>query len=154
MNRACAFLTVVLASAAGAVSAANARGGPTPARAAGAATVELRHTSLGEILVDSAGHTLYEFTRDRGAKNSCVSISGCSRAWPSLPASGRPTAGPSVKSAELSSISVPGGKQVTYAGHPLYTYVGDTRAGETGYVGVSAFGGSWYAINASGQAVR
>ncbi len=155
MNRTYLFLTVALASAASAATAASAQEGLPSAHAGRAATVEVRHTSLGNILVDSAGHTLYEFTRDHGEKDSCASVSGCLKVWPALQTSGSPTAGAGLKSSELSSINVPGvGRQVTYAGHPLYTYVGDTRAGETGYVGFSAFGGSWYALNASGQAVK
>jgi hypothetical protein len=43
---------------------------------------------------------------------------------------------------------------VTYAGHPLYLYAGDSGAAETSYVGVKQFGGSWYAINGSGHAVE
>jgi predicted lipoprotein with Yx(FWY)xxD motif len=113
--------------------------------------VQLRHTNLGSILVSSSGRTLYEFTRDHGKKNSCAAISGCSAAWPSLKASGRPTAGSGVKASLLSTTS---GNQVTYAGHPLYTYSGDSGPGETSYVGAKAFGGTWYAINASGGTVK
>lgn len=149
-----AALGCTCAGAGSAIASAQARPSTPAARAARAATVQLRRTALGNILVDSAGHTLYLFTRDRGARNSCVPVSGCSRVWPALKAAGNPTAGPGVKSSELSSIGVPGGRQVTYAGHPLYTYVGDTRAGETGYVGIEEYGGFWDALSASGQAVR
>jgi predicted lipoprotein with Yx(FWY)xxD motif len=113
--------------------------------------VQLRHTSLGNILVDSSGRTLYLFTRDRGNKNSCVKVSGCSAAWPSLKASGRPTAGSGVRASLLSTTN---GNQVTYAGHPLYTYTGDSGPGKTSYVGFKSFGGTWYAINASGGTVK
>jgi predicted lipoprotein with Yx(FWY)xxD motif len=113
--------------------------------------VQLRHTSLGSILVSSSGRTLYEFTRDHTNKNSCTAISGCSAVWPSLKASGRPTAGAGIKASLLSSI---GGGQVTYAGHPLYTYSRDSGPGQTSYVGVKEFGGTWYAINASGGTVK
>jgi predicted lipoprotein with Yx(FWY)xxD motif len=113
--------------------------------------VQLRHTSLGSILVSSSGRTLYEFTRDHANKNSCAAINGCSAVWPSLKASGRPTAGSGVKASLLSSTS---GNQVTYAGHPLYTYSGDNGPGKTSYVGVKQFGGTWYALNASGVRVK
>jgi predicted lipoprotein with Yx(FWY)xxD motif len=60
-----------------------------------------------------------------------------------------------VKASSLSTIKLPGGaSQVTYAGHPLYLYSGDSGPGETDYVGVSAFGGDWDAINAAGHAVK
>ena len=51
-------------------------------------------------------------------------------------------------------LSTTSGNQVTYAGHPLYTYTGDSGPGKTSYVGVKAFGGAWYALNASGGAVK
>lgn len=150
MKRTHFFLAVALASAASVATVASAQSGP-PARASRAATVQLRHTRLGSILVSSSGRTLYEFTRDRGKKNSCAAIKGCSAVWPSLKASGRPTAGAGIKASLLSTTS---GNQVTYAGHPLYTYSGDSGPGQTSYVGVKAFGGTWYAINASGGTVR
>ena len=151
MKRTYVFLAVALASAASAATVASAQTSIPVARSSAAATVQLRHTSLGSILVNSSGRTLYEFTKDRGNKNSCVAISGCSTVWPSLKASGRPTAGAGIKASLLSSTS---GDQVTYAGHPLYTYSGDSGPGATSYVGVKAFGGAWYALNASGGTVK
>jgi len=149
------FLAIVSASAASAATVASARTSVATAHASRAAVVELRHTSLGSILVSSSGRTLYEFTRDRFGKNSCAAISGCSQVWPSLKTSGRPSAGAGVRASLLSSINPPGGgKQVTYAGHPLYLYSGDSGPGETSYVGQRAFGGTWYAINASGHTVK
>jgi predicted lipoprotein with Yx(FWY)xxD motif len=149
MKRTHIFLAVVLATAAGAATVASAHRPSPAARSSRTATVQLRHTSLGSILVSSSGRTLYEFTRDRGHKSSCTGE--CSAVWPSLKASGRPTAGSGVKASLLSST---GGHQVTYAGHPLYTYSGDSGPGETSYVGAKQFGGAWYAINASGGAVK
>ncbi len=132
------------------MTVANAEPGTPSARSGSTATVQLRHTSLGSILVSSSGRTLYEFTRDRANKNSCAAISGCSQVWPSLRANGRPTAGSGVKASLLSTS----GGQVTYAGHPLYLYSGDSGPGKTSYVGVKQFGGAWYALNASGGAVK
>jgi predicted lipoprotein with Yx(FWY)xxD motif len=150
MKRTYIFLAVALASAASAATVASAQTSFPAAHASRAATVQLRHTSVGSILVSSSGRTLYEFTRDHANKSSCAGISGCPAVWPSLKASGHPTAGPGVKASLLSSH----GGQVTYAGHPLYTYSGDSGPGKTSYVGVKEFGGTWYAINASGGAVR
>jgi predicted lipoprotein with Yx(FWY)xxD motif len=155
MKRAYVLLTTLLVSVASATAVAGAQPGLRTAHSSRAATVSLRHTSLGSILVSSAGRTLYEFTRDHANKSSCAAISGCSEVWPSLKTSGRPTAGSGVKASLLSSINLPGGgKQVTYAGHPLYTYSGDSGAGETSYVGARQFGGTWYAINSSGHSVK
>jgi predicted lipoprotein with Yx(FWY)xxD motif len=151
MKRTHAFLVIVLAGAASAATVASAQSSLPAAQSSRAATVQLRHTRLGNILVSSSGRTLYEFTRDRAKKNSCASISGCSAIWPSLKASGRPTAGPGIKASLLSTTS---GHQVTYAGHPLYTYTGDSGPGATSYVGFRSFGGTWYAINASGGTVK
>jgi predicted lipoprotein with Yx(FWY)xxD motif len=150
MKRPYVFLAVVLAVATSAVTVASAKSSIPSAHSASTATVQLRHTSLGSILVSSSGRTLYEFTRDRGNKNSCTSIKGCSQVWPSLRANGRPTAGSGVKASLLSTS----GGQVTYAGHPLYLYSEDSGPGKTSYVGVKQFGGAWYALNASGGAVK
>jgi predicted lipoprotein with Yx(FWY)xxD motif len=151
MKRTYVFLAVVLASAASAATVASAQSNPPAAHSSRAVTVQLRHTNLGSILVNSSGRTLYEFTRDHANKSSCAAISGCSEIWPSLRASGRPTAGAGIQASLLSSTS---GNQVTYAGHPLYTYSGDSGPGKTSYVGIKTFGGTWYAINASGGTVK
>jgi predicted lipoprotein with Yx(FWY)xxD motif len=151
MKRTYVFLAVALASAASAATVASAQTSLPAAHSSRAATVQLRHTSLGSIIVNSSGRTLYEFTRDHSGKSSCAGMSGCSEVWPSLMASGRPTAGAGIKASLLSTTS---GKQVTYAGHPLYTYSGDSGPGKTSYVGVKQFGGTWYAINASGGTVK
>lgn len=151
MKRTHFFLAVALASATSAATVASAQSSPPAAHASRAATVQLRHTGLGNILVSSSGRTLYEFTKDRANKSSCATIRGCSAIWPSLKASGRPSAGSGVKASLLSTTS---GNQVTYAGHPLYTYSGDSGPGKTSYVGAKQFGGTWYAINASGGAVK
>jgi predicted lipoprotein with Yx(FWY)xxD motif len=152
-----ALLTAALLTGAVSASAAAtaAQASPVTAYSARAAKVQLRHTSLGNVLVTSSGFTLYEFTRDHAGADTCVHIGGCSETWPPLQTSGRPTAGPGVKASLLSSTRLPGGKtQATYAGHPLYTYSGDSGPGETSYVGQSVFGGHWYALNASGGAVK
>jgi predicted lipoprotein with Yx(FWY)xxD motif len=154
MQRTHIFLAVALAGAVSVSTAAGAQGVPT-AHAARAAKVTLRHTRLGNILATSSGFTLYEFTRDHSSSNTCVRIRECPETWPALQTRGRPTAGPGVKASLLSTTRLPGGKtQVTYAGHPLYLYSGDSGPGETSYVGETAFGGRWYALNSSGRTVK
>ncbi len=150
MKRIGTFSAVALATTACAAAAADAQKNLPTGRSSSAATVQLRHTSLGSILVNSSGRTLYEFTRDHAGKNTCAAIRGCSAVWPPLKASGRPTAGSGIKASLLSSRD----GQVTYAGHPLYTYSGDSGPGKTSYVGVQQFGGTWDAINASGGTVK
>jgi predicted lipoprotein with Yx(FWY)xxD motif len=149
------FLLGVLLSAASVSAVTNAQGDRLNANVSSAARIGLRHTSVGLILVSASGRTLYEFTRDRAHSNTCVKISGCSEIWPALTTSGKATAGPGLRASLLSTIKLPGGaKQVTYAGHPLYRYSGDSGPGETSYVGEKAFGGNWYAINSSGHTVK
>jgi predicted lipoprotein with Yx(FWY)xxD motif len=155
MRRTYIILAGTLACVASAATVASADPGAPTAHAGRAAVVGLRHTSLGPILVSSSGRTLYEFTRDHANKSSCATISGCSETWPPLKTSGRPTAGAGVKASLLSSINLPrGGKQVTYAGHPLYLYSGDSGPGQISYVGERQFGGMWYALTASGRTVK
>ncbi len=149
------LLTGALSASAATTTAIPALASPVTAHSAHAAKVALRHTALGNILVTSSGFTLYEFTRDHAGADSCVHVSGCTETWPPLQTSAKPIAGPGVKASLLSTTRLPGGKtQATYAGHPLYTYSGDSGPGETYYVGQSLFGGRWYALNASGGAVR
>lgn len=154
MKRNHLILAGVLAIATSAATVASAEQPPS-GHASRATVVSLRHTGLGKILVNAAGRTLYEFTRDRSGKNNCAAISGCSETWPPLRSAGKPLAGAGVQASLLSTIRLAGGvKQVTYAGHPLYLYSGDSGPGETSYVGERAFGGIWYAVNSSGHTVK
>jgi predicted lipoprotein with Yx(FWY)xxD motif len=138
------FAAVLVAAASAAIATASAS----------AATVELRQTSRGMILVNSAGFTLYEFTSDTKNHDNCVMVNGCPEFWPPLEVMGAPTAGPGVKAKKLGAIMLPNGAmQVTYARHPLYGYIGDTMPGQTSYIGVEAFGGFWYGLTAKGRAV-
>jgi predicted lipoprotein with Yx(FWY)xxD motif len=151
VKRTYVFLLAVLLTATS-VSAVAAQS-PT-AHTSRVAKIALRHTSLGTILVSSSGRTLYEFTKDHPNSDACAKISGCSGTWPALTTSAKPKAGPGIRSSLLSTIKLSGTKQVTYAGHPLYLYSGDSGPAETSYVGEKAFGGTWYAINSSGRTVK
>jgi predicted lipoprotein with Yx(FWY)xxD motif len=146
-----------LAAAAGAslVSAAPSTTGRAPvAHPAAVAKVQLRQTSLGRILVNGRGRTLYMFSRDGSGHDRCATIPSCPGVWPALTSTGTPTAGAGVKAALLGTIVLAhGARQVTYAGHPLYTYLGDSAPGETSYVGVRQFGGRWYALSSGGGRV-
>ncbi len=153
MKRTYALLAVALVVAASSVALASAHS--TRAHRSATATLELRETGVGMIVVNSEGFTLFQFTKDKKNKDECVGISGCTGTWPPLEVSGTPTAGTGVNAKLLGTIKLStGGTQVTYAGHPLYGYVGDTKAGETAYVGVKEFGGTWYAISAKGKKVK
>ncbi len=117
--------------------------------AAKARTVAVRKTSLGKILVaGSNGRTLYIFDQDGTNKSNCTGQ--CAQIWPPLPVSGRPSAGPGVKASKLGEIRRGHGHQVTYAGHPLYEFDGDSAAGQTSGQGDMGF----YVIAPSGKVIR
>jgi predicted lipoprotein with Yx(FWY)xxD motif len=104
------------------------------------------------ILVDSKGFTLYDFHKDKGTKSACYGA--CAGTWPPLTTSG---AAQAMKGAEASKLGTTkrsdGTVQVTYAGHPLYTYVADTKPGEAKGNDFSSFGAQWYALTPSGEEV-
>jgi predicted lipoprotein with Yx(FWY)xxD motif len=120
----------------------------TQPKPAAPATVRVATTRLGKILVDSQGRTLYLFTKDSGTKSACSGA--CATAWPLLRASGKATAG---SGAKASLVGTTAGSQVTYNGHPLYSFIKDTKPGDTNGEGVTAFGGSWFAVSAAGKQV-
>lgn len=116
------------------------------------ATVNLRKTKLGPILVNSKGHTLYLFKKDKNGKSSCTG--SCATFWPPLLKHGKPTAGSGVKASLLGTTRRSNGSvQVTYNRHPLYTYTLDKQAGQTKGEGFLAFGAKWYAVSSKGAAV-
>jgi predicted lipoprotein with Yx(FWY)xxD motif len=144
----------VLLAAVSCSAVANASARSSSAHGPAVGTVNLAKTSRGEILVSSTGFTLYEFTRDKNGADSCVEITGCPHFWPPLTVTGAPTAGTGVKASLLSTITLPGGaSQVTYNGHPLYTFTGDSAAAETDYIGALAFGGYWFGLRRGGRLV-
>jgi predicted lipoprotein with Yx(FWY)xxD motif len=116
-------------------------------------TVALGKTALGTILVDSRGHTLYLFEKDRHGVSMCGPA--CKSYWPLLTSRRLPRAGKGVHQSLLRLGRAHNGvRQVVYAGHPLYTFVGDKRAGQTTGEGLSNFGAEWDALSAGGQKVE
>jgi predicted lipoprotein with Yx(FWY)xxD motif len=104
---------------------------------------------LGQILVDSSGHTLYDFRRDRGTASSCYGA--CEAAWPPLLTEGEPHASNGAQEGLIGTTKRrDGSEQVTYNGSPLYTFGGDKGPGEANGNGVEAFGAEWYALTPSG----
>jgi predicted lipoprotein with Yx(FWY)xxD motif len=117
-----------------------------------ASAVSVRSTSLGKTLVDAKGRTLYLFEGD--SRNvSRLSSAGLS-VWPRFVATGPVTAGNGVQMAKLGTTTSPSGvRQITYNGHPLYYYVGDSRAGNTRGQALNQFGALWYVLGPTGNAV-
>ena len=127
-------------------------GSESPAGAeSGAGVVSLGNVQkLGMVLVDSRGMTLYDFHKDKGTTSSCYGP--CAEAWPPMLTEGEPTVGNGASSSKLGTTERKDGTmQVTYAGHPLYTFVEDKQPGEANGNDVSAFGASWYALKGNGE---
>ena len=121
--------------------------------AAGAATTVVAHSGpMGTFLTDSSGKTLYMFASDTASKSTCAAA--CTGTWPPLATTGTATASGGVDTAKLGTITRSDGtKQVTYAGHPLYYYTGDTKAGDTNGQGSNLFGAKWWLLATSGSPI-
>jgi predicted lipoprotein with Yx(FWY)xxD motif len=116
-------------------------------------SLALASSNLGKILVDGRGRTLYLFEADKGPSSMCDGA--CASLWPPLTTKGRPTAGPGVSASKLGTTErVDGTTEVTYNGHPLYTYSGDSAPGQTTGQGSRAFGAEWYVLSADGNTVE
>ena len=115
--------------------------------------VAVAGSGLGRVLVDGRGRTLYLFEKDRHGKSSCTGT--CAGFWPPLIASGKPLAAAGAKASLLGTTKRADGRlQVTYNHHPLYTFVKDTRKGQTNGEEVDAFGAEWYAVSTAGAKVE
>jgi predicted lipoprotein with Yx(FWY)xxD motif len=123
------------------------------ASASGAATVSTGSASgVGTVLVDSKGMTLYYFEKDKKGGKPSACNGPCAEGWPPLTTSGAAQAMKGVKSSMLGTIKRSDGTtQVTYAGWPLYTYVGDTQPGEDNGTDSKAFGAAWYPLHPNGK---
>jgi predicted lipoprotein with Yx(FWY)xxD motif len=120
--------------------------------ASSSATLSLGSTGPGKVLVGANGRTLYLFEKDSGGKSSCTG--GCASEWPPFTTTGKPSAGAGVNAAMLSVTKRSDGKnQVVYAGHPLYYYTADMKAGDSNGQGLNAFGAKWYVVSVAGSKV-
>jgi predicted lipoprotein with Yx(FWY)xxD motif len=138
---------VVLVLAASVLTAAAA------AASRSGAVVKLRQSSLGQILVDSHGRTLYMWAHDKHHTSTCYGA--CALYWPAFTTHGKPRAIAGARQALLSTTKRRDGRlQVTYHGHPLYRFSGDSKAGDTSGEGLTDFGGRWDPVSAAGLAVQ
>lgn len=149
---------LVLAGCGSSPSRTSGSGSPTtaPSTTAGSSGANAVDTSAsakyGTILVTGSGRTLYMLTADTSSSSACTGA--CPPVWPPLLVTGSPKAGPGVQSALLSTIKRgDGSRQVTYNGHPLYTFASDAAAGQVNGEGINHFGGTWYVLDAAGQPV-
>jgi len=126
-------------------SPASSAAASSPA-ASGGAALTVRSIGGQQVLTNSAGLTLYWFVPDTSTTSKCTG--SCATYWP--PVKGPATAGSGV-TGKLGTITRSDGtKQVTYDGHPLYTYAGDTAPGQAKGNGLNASGGLWYEMTVSG----
>ena len=144
-------------------SAAAASPGSAPASSAPAAgssasasttgTVITTHAgSAGAFLTDGSGRTVYLWAKDGMNMSACSGA--CAAAWPPVPATGTLTATGGAKASDLGTITRSGGtKQVTYDGHPLYYFVGDSAAGQANGQGSDNFGAKWWLVAPSGAKI-
>jgi predicted lipoprotein with Yx(FWY)xxD motif len=156
----------LLAAACGSTSSTSASGASTSAPAASApaasapasapasaaptvAMLKTDQTSLGTVLTDAQGFTVYWFAKDTPTSSECSGA--CAAAWP--PVLGMPQAASGVTlTGKLGEIMRSGGAmQATYEGHPLYLYAGDTQPGQVNGNAVDGFGALWYAIKIGSQ---
>jgi predicted lipoprotein with Yx(FWY)xxD motif len=119
----------------------------------GAASVATKTSSLGTFLVGANGRTLYLWDADHGSKSACSGA--CAQAWPPLTTTGTPKASGAVKASLLGTTKrADGTNEVTYAGHPLYYFAGDTQAGQTTGQGSTGFGAPWWVVTPAGKAIQ
>jgi predicted lipoprotein with Yx(FWY)xxD motif len=142
-------------SSSGAAAAPGYGGGTAGASngSTAASVVSTKTSSLGTFLVDGQGRTLYLWDADHGPRSTCTAA--CAQAWPPLTTTGAPKASGAVKSSLLGTATrADGSREVTYAGHPLYTYAGDTRPGQVTGEGSNSFGAPWWTVTTAGRALQ
>jgi predicted lipoprotein with Yx(FWY)xxD motif len=125
---------------------------PAAASSSSGPTVAASSTSLGKIVVDGKGRTLYLFAKDSGKNSTCSGA--CASNWPPYTAMSKPATGGGVSASAISLVKrSDGAKQVSLDGHPLYYFAGDQSAGQINGQGVNAFGAKWWAVAPSGTEV-
>ena len=143
------IITVVAALSLAGLNAAIAAGNS----ASHSATVSTARTGLGRIIVNGQGHTLYLFEKDRRGHSACSGT--CATYWPPLITRGKPIAANGAKQALLGTIRrADGTRQVTYAGHPVYRFLLDSKRGQTKGEGLNDFGGGWDALTPAGKKIE
>jgi predicted lipoprotein with Yx(FWY)xxD motif len=118
-----------------------------------APTLTVHSSAYGKVLFDGRGFVLYAFDKDPRGRSVCSGA--CAKAWPPYVVRGSLRAGAGVKASLLRTVRrANGAPQVTYAGRPLYYYVGDKKPRQILCQNVSEFGGLWLVVRPSGKLVR
>src|SRR5207253_3791419 len=153
MKRALLTFLLPFALAACGTAPTNYGGGTAPSSPSASATISVGGSSLGEILVDANGKSLYLFEADSGTQSTCSGA--CAQAWPPLTTNGAPKAASTASPSLLGTTTRSDGTtQVTYSGHPLYHFAGDNKPGDTNGEGSTAFGAGWDVLSPSGAKIE
>ena len=132
-------------------SSAPAAGSPASASTTGT-VISTQAGSAGAFLTAGSGRAVYLWAEDGMNMSACSGA--CATAWPPVPATGMPTATGGAKASDLGTITRSDGtKQVTYDGHPLYYFAGDSAAGQTNGQGSDNFGAKWWLVASSGAKI-
>jgi predicted lipoprotein with Yx(FWY)xxD motif len=124
-----------------------------PNAATKAAEVAVADSPLGRILVDAAGRTLYLFEKDTSTTSTCDAA--CATYWPPFTTTGTPLAGKGASAGDVGTTKRADGQtEVTYNGHPLYYYVGDSKPGDTTGQGLDLFGAEWDVLAPAGTKIE
>ncbi|RAG84270.1 hypothetical protein DN069_17395 [Streptacidiphilus pinicola] len=124
---------------------------PTGGSSTSSAALHTASTKYGQVLVDGSGRTLYLLTADTGTKSTCYST--CASIWPPDATTGIPSNSGVTASMVGTTARTDHTTQVTYHGHPLYTFAHDSKAGDVNGEGLKTFGGTWYVVGADGNPV-
>lgn len=106
-------------------------------------------SSLGRIVIDAAGHTLYRLDKDTAGSGSSACNGACATAWPLALVTGQPILGSGLTGTPGVVTRTDGTRQITLDGHPLYRFAGDQKPGDT--VG-DGFGGIWHVVHTGAAA--
>ena len=121
--------------------------------AGGIARVRSAASPLGRILVDNRGRTLYLFEKDSKGHSACSGV--CAAYWPPLLTTGKPAGAAGARQSLLGvARRGDGTTQVTYAGHPLYRFAQDTKAGQTNGQNLRLNGAEWYVLSPAGRGIE
>jgi predicted lipoprotein with Yx(FWY)xxD motif len=116
-------------------------------------TIGLIHSPQGLVLSTGSGYALYDFGPDTPKQSACTN-DGCVFQWPPLLKTGTVHVGPGVKLSLIGTLKRPDGTtQLSYGGHPLYTYNLDVKPGLITGQAIDQDGGPWYVIDAAGQQI-
>jgi predicted lipoprotein with Yx(FWY)xxD motif len=143
------IVVLLLATACGSSSA---NSGSSPAGTSAGGGLATTSTSVGTILTNGAGRSMYSFAADTKGVSNCSG--SCASYWPPVPVTGSVPRDPQGVTAKLGELTRDDGtKQLTVDGMPMYTYVGDSAPGDTNGQGLNQSGGLWWVVSTDGKSV-